>query len=132
MRTGVAGKSRPAKPSSHSIRNSAFGDLGVNRPDIVAENADEEHLNRGEEAQADDQRGLAHGEIFPEDQLGDQVGKADREGAERQEEAKHRRQPLRHLGMVGEPELRDGILRRISGDRSAELVAKRHKGYTVI
>ena len=54
-------------------------DLGVDRPDVLAEDADEEQLHGTEEIDADQERRDTHLELVPPDEFGDQVGECDEE-----------------------------------------------------
>ena len=51
--------------------------LGVNRADVLAEDAEEHELQRGHEREPDDHRRLTHSETVPEQDLVEQIERAD-------------------------------------------------------
>src|ERR1019366_3384774 len=64
-----------------------FLDLGVDGPDILAENADEEKLHRTEKEKPDLQRRQPEAEAVPVKQLENQIAQGDEEAQERNGEA---------------------------------------------
>src|SRR5829696_280914 len=85
--------------------------LCPDRPDVLADDADEEELDRRDEEEADEDWGEAELELVPEQNLGYEIADGDehREGSHR--EADHRRQSERHLRMMHDAEKCDVIER---------------------